>query len=84
MRNACRILVEPEGRGSLGRFRHRWEGNIKVYVKEVVSMDWIHLAQDRDSIWPFVNTVIKFKVPQNLGGGGGGWNFLSNRGTVTF
>jgi len=80
MRNAYRILVEPEGRGSVGRSRHRWEGNIKVYIKEVVSMDWIHLAEDRDSMWPIVNTVIKFRVPQN----GGWWNFLSSRGAVTF
>jgi hypothetical protein len=41
---------------------------VKVYVKEVVSVDWIHLAQDRDSMWPVVKTVIKFWVPQNGGG----------------
>jgi len=57
-----------EGRGSLGRFRRRWEGNIKVYVKVVVSMVWIHLAKNRDSMWRVVNTVIKFWVPQNGGG----------------
>ena len=32
-------------------------------------MDWIHLAKDRDSMWPVVNTVIKFWVPQDGGGG---------------
>jgi hypothetical protein len=79
MRNAYRILVEPEGRGSLGRSRRRWEGSIKGYVKEVVSMDWIHLAQDKNSMWPVVNTVIKFWVPQNWGG-----DSLSSRGAVTF
>jgi hypothetical protein len=39
-----RVLVEPEGRVSVGRSRRGWEGNVKVYIKEVVSMDWIHLA----------------------------------------
>jgi len=33
-------------------------------------MDWIHLAKDRDSMWPAVKMVIKFWVPQNRGGGG--------------
>jgi hypothetical protein len=32
--NAYRILIgKPEGRGPLGRSRHRWEGNIKIDVK---------------------------------------------------
>jgi hypothetical protein len=68
MRNAYKILVEPEGRGSLGRSRRRWECNIKVYIKEVVSINWTHLAKDRDSMWPVVNTVMKFWVPQKGGG----------------
>jgi hypothetical protein len=29
----------------LGRPRHRWEGNIKMNLKDV--MKWIHVAQDR-------------------------------------
>jgi hypothetical protein len=44
-------------------------------------MDWIHVVQDRDSMWPVVNTVIKIRVPQNVGWGGG---FLSSGGAVTF
>jgi hypothetical protein len=34
----------------LRRHRHRWEDNIKMYLKEIEweVMDWIHLAQDRD------------------------------------
>ena len=46
-----RVLVgKPEGRGPLGRPRHRWEGNIKIDLQEVGcgGMDWIDLAQDRD------------------------------------
>jgi hypothetical protein len=47
-----RVLVEkPEGKKPLGRPRCRWEYNIKIYLKEVGCrvMDWIDLAQDRDS-----------------------------------
>jgi hypothetical protein len=40
----------PVGKGTLGKFRPRWEDNIKTDLQEVVcgSMDWIVLAQDRD------------------------------------
>jgi hypothetical protein len=35
MRNAHKILVrKPEWKGSLRRTRHRWEGNIKIDLKE--------------------------------------------------
>jgi hypothetical protein len=47
IRNAYRILVEkPEGKGPLGRPRHRWEDNIGKDIREAV--DWIHLTQDRE------------------------------------
>jgi hypothetical protein len=41
---------KPEGKNPLGRPRHRWEDNIKMYLRGIVwgGMDWIHLAQDRD------------------------------------
>jgi len=39
---------KPEGKGTLGRPRRRWEDNIKMDVQEVGcgGMDWIKLAQD--------------------------------------
>ena len=42
-------MGKPEGTRPLGRSRHRWEGNIKMDLHEVVcgGMDWIELAQDR-------------------------------------
>jgi hypothetical protein len=49
--NACRILVgKPEGKRQFWRPRHRWEDNNNIDFEETgwVSMDWIHLAQDRD------------------------------------
>ena len=45
-----RVLVgKSEGKRQLGRPRHSWEDNIKVYIHEVSweDMNWIYLAQDR-------------------------------------
>jgi len=41
----------PEGKRPLGRPRRRWEDNFKIDLQEVGcgGMDWIDLAQDRDS-----------------------------------
>jgi hypothetical protein len=36
MRNVYKILVgKPEGKRLLRRPRHRWEGNIKINIKEL-------------------------------------------------
>jgi hypothetical protein len=42
---------KPEGKRPFGRPRRRWEDNMKMDLQEVgcVGMDWIELAQDRDS-----------------------------------
>ena len=51
-RNVYRVLVgKPKVNRPLGRPRHRWEDNIKMDLQEVGcgGMDWIELAQDRDS-----------------------------------
>jgi hypothetical protein len=51
MGNVYKILVgKPEGKRPLGRPRHRWEYNIRPYLKEIgwEGMDWINVAQDRD------------------------------------
>jgi hypothetical protein len=51
VRGAYNILVgKPEGRRTLGRFRRRWEDNMKMDLKEIGfgDVDRIHLAQDRD------------------------------------
>ena len=65
-RGVYRVLVgKPEGKGPLGRPRHRWEDNIKMDVQEVVcwGMDWIELAQDRDRWRALVNAVMNIRVP---------------------
>jgi len=70
-----RVLVgKPEGKRPLGRPRHSWEDNIKMYLQEVGcgGMDWIYLAQDRDSWRAIVNEVMNLRVPKNAG------NFLTS------
>jgi hypothetical protein len=60
------ILVgKPEGRRPMGRPRHRWEDNIKMDLREIEfgDVDWIHLAQDRDSWRAIVNTEMSLRVP---------------------
>jgi hypothetical protein len=59
----CRVVVrKPEGNRQHGRPRHRWEDNIKMYLREVGcgGMDWIELAQDRDRWRALVNVVMNF------------------------
>jgi hypothetical protein len=65
-RGVYRVLVgKPEGKRSLGGPRCRWEDNIKMGLQEVGCgfMDWIELAQDRDSCWALENAVMNFRAP---------------------
>ena len=65
-RGAYRVLVgKPEEKRPLGRPRRRWVDNIRMDLQEVGSgqVDWIGLAQDRDS-WPtLVSAVMNLRVP---------------------
>jgi hypothetical protein len=51
MRDTYRISVErPEGSRQLVGPRHSWSDNIKMNLQEFGrAMDWISLAQNRDS-----------------------------------
>ena len=67
-------MWRSEERRQFGRPRLRWEDNIKMDLQEVGCevMDWIELAQGGDRWRAFVNAVINFQAPQNVG------NFLTS------
>jgi hypothetical protein len=59
------LLGRPKRKRPLGRPRHMWEDNIKMYLREI-SIDganWIQLAQGRVQWRAFVNTVMNLRVP---------------------
>jgi hypothetical protein len=63
------LLGKPEGRRSLGRPRRRWVDNIRMDLQDVGSgyMEWIGLAQNRDSWRTLVRAVMNLRVPSNAG-----------------
>jgi ribosomal protein L30/L7E len=66
MRNAFNILGRKcERKSPLGRHNHRWEDNIRLYLREIglERVDWINLAQDRNQWWGLLNTVINLLFP---------------------
>jgi hypothetical protein len=67
-------------RDQLGRHRCRWEGNIKIDLREIGwrGMVQIYLAKYRDLWRALVNTVINIRVPSNVG------KFSSRRATGLF
>ena len=60
-----RVLVgKPEGKRPLGRHRRRWVDNIGLDLQEVGCgyMEWIGLAQGRDTWRTLVSAVMNLKV----------------------
>jgi hypothetical protein len=65
-RNAYRLLVgKPYGKRPLGRPRRRWVDNIRMDLGDVGwgDVDWIGLAQDRNSWRALVNSVLNHRIP---------------------
>jgi hypothetical protein len=60
-----RVFVgKPEGKGPLGRMRHRWEDGIRMDHLEIAwgSVEWIHVAQGRVWWLVLVNVVMNLWV----------------------
>ena len=59
------LVGKPEGKILLGRFRRRWDDNIKMHLLKVGcrGMDLIDLTQDKDRWQALVNAVMNFRVP---------------------
>jgi hypothetical protein len=55
---------KPEGKRPLRRPRRRWEVGIKMDLREIGwgSVEWIHLAKDRDRWRAVVNAVMNLLV----------------------
>ncbi|KAJ4445700.1 hypothetical protein ANN_12385 [Periplaneta americana] len=65
-RNAYKVLVgRLERKRPLGRPRRRWEGNIKMDLREVGYDDrqWINLALDREQWRAYVRAAMNLRVP---------------------
>jgi hypothetical protein len=57
-------VEKPEGKRPLARPRRGWVENIKMIGWS--GMDWMDVTQDRDQWRALVNTVMNFRVPQNV------------------
>jgi hypothetical protein len=64
-RKVYKVLVgKPEGMGSLGRPRRRWEDGVRMDRREIGlgGVDWIRLSQDRDRWRAVVSVVMNLQV----------------------
>jgi hypothetical protein len=58
------LVGKPEGKRRLGRPRRKWENNVIMYLNEIgcEGVNCIHLSQDKDRWWAFVNTVMNIRI----------------------
>jgi hypothetical protein len=66
MQNVYKILVsKTEGKRPCERFRHRWEDNVRMDLREIgwEGVDWMHLSEDNYQCQTLMNTVMNLRVP---------------------
>jgi hypothetical protein len=63
------LIGKREGKRQLGRYRRRWEDNIRMYLREIEweAVDWMHLSQDREIWRVLVNTVMNLRILKKVG-----------------
>ena len=64
-KNTFKLLTHtPTGKRPVGRFRCRWQGNIRMYLKEIgINVrSWIDSAQDMDYWRALVDAALNLQV----------------------
>jgi hypothetical protein len=58
------LVGKLEGKRKFGRYRRRWENNIRMDLREIRGeiIDCMHLAPERYQWRAVVNTVMKLRV----------------------
>jgi len=59
------LIGRTGGKRPFGRPRHRWEHNVRMYLRKIgwEVVDGMHLAQDRDQWWSLLNMALNLWVP---------------------
>jgi ribosome biogenesis protein Nip4 len=63
------LARKSEGKRPLRKPRNRWEDNIRMDLREIGwgSVDWMHLAQDKDQWQALMNMIMNLWVPYKAG-----------------
>jgi hypothetical protein len=61
------FVGEREERRQVCKRRHSWEGNIKMYLKEIWYdiLNWIEMAEDWVQWCAVVSMVMGLRIPEN-------------------
>ena len=65
IRNTYNVLVEKPGvMKPLGKLRHRWEDNIKIYLREIQweGLNWTHFTQTENQWQAFANIGVNLHL----------------------
>jgi len=74
-----------KGRDHVEDLGRRWEGNIRIDIKEVFLEDvnWMHLTENKDQWWSHKNKVQSIRVPYKAGNFLTEWLLASKEGSYS-